>query len=36
MHAGGESFQQIPCLNDQEVYVRYLADRVARWQPSHK
>jgi ferrochelatase len=36
LHAGGESFEQIPCLNDQEVYVRYLADRVARWEPSHK
>jgi len=36
LHAGGESFEQVPCLNDQDVYVRYLADRVARWEPSHK
>jgi protoheme ferro-lyase len=35
MHAGGESFEQIPCLNDQDVYVKYLADRVVRWKPSH-
>ena len=28
LHAGGESFEQIPCLNDQDVYVKYLADRA--------
>ena len=35
MHAGGESFEQIPCLNDQDVYVKYLSDRVVSWKPSH-
>jgi ferrochelatase len=29
--AGGESFEQIPCLNDQEPYIRFLAGRVERW-----
>ena len=29
--AGGESFQQIPCLNDQPPYVDFLAGRVSRW-----
>ena len=31
MAAGGESFQQIPCLNDQKPYIDFLAQRVARW-----
>lgn len=35
LHAGGESFEQIPCLNDQDVYVNYLAKRTADWQPRH-
>jgi ferrochelatase len=29
--AGGESFQQIPCLNDQPPYIDFLAKRVRRW-----
>jgi ferrochelatase len=35
LHAGGESFEQIPCLNDQDVYVKYLADRATAWKPNH-
>lgn len=31
LHAGGEKFQQIPCLNDQPPYVAFLAGRVRRW-----
>lgn len=31
MRAGGESFVQIPCLNDQAPYVEFLASRVGRW-----
>jgi ferrochelatase len=30
--AGGRSFRQIPCLNDQSPYIEFLAGRVARWQ----
>jgi ferrochelatase len=29
--AGGESFEQIPCLNDREPYIRFLAGRIDRW-----
>jgi ferrochelatase len=29
--AGGESFTQIPCLNDHPAYVDFLATRTARW-----
>jgi ferrochelatase len=29
--AGGESFSQIPCLNDQPPYIDFLANRVRRW-----
>ena len=29
--AGGESFTQIPCLNDHPAYVDFLASRVRRW-----
>jgi len=29
--AGGESFQQIPCLNDQPAYIEFLAKRTERW-----
>ena len=30
--AGGESFELIPCLNDQAPYIKFLQGRVARWQ----
>ena len=30
--AGGEFFQQVPCLNDQPAYIDFLAKRVADWQ----
>lgn len=29
--AGGESFEQIPCLNDQPAYIHFLANRVRDW-----
>ncbi|HEX2855372.1 MAG TPA: ferrochelatase [Opitutaceae bacterium] len=29
--AGGVSFQQIPCLNDQAPFIEFLAGRVERW-----
>ena len=29
--AGGESFELIPCLNDQAPYIDFLAGRVAAW-----
>ncbi|MGH7996858.1 MAG: ferrochelatase [Opitutaceae bacterium] len=29
--AGGETFRYIPCPNDQEPYLRFLAGRVRRW-----
>jgi ferrochelatase len=29
--AGGESFQQIPCLNDQPPFIDFLANRVRSW-----
>lgn len=29
--AGGESFEQIPCLNDQPPYIDFLAKRVGAW-----
>jgi ferrochelatase len=31
LDAGGESFRYIPCLNDQEPYIAFLAGRVRRW-----
>jgi ferrochelatase len=31
MDAGGESFEQIPCLNDQPAYISFLSGRVNRW-----
>lgn len=31
LEAGGESFRQIPCLNDQEPFIHFLAQRVERW-----
>ena len=29
--AGGESFTQVPCLNDQPAYIDFLAKRVQHW-----
>jgi ferrochelatase len=29
--AGGETFEQIPCLNDQPPYIDFLANRVRCW-----
>lgn len=31
LHAGGETFQHVPCLNDQPPYIRFLSGRVRRW-----
>lgn len=31
LEAGGESFEQIPCLNDHPAYIDFLAKRVQRW-----
>ena len=31
LEAGGESFEQIPCLNDQKPYIDFLAGRVHTW-----
>ncbi|MFA6287806.1 MAG: ferrochelatase [Opitutaceae bacterium] len=31
MHAGGEMFQHVPCLNDQPPYITFLAGRVHAW-----
>lgn len=31
LHAGGEFFLQVPCLNDQPAYIDFLAGRVRRW-----
>ncbi len=31
LHAGGESFVQIPCLNDHPAYIDFLAKRSQRW-----
>lgn len=31
MEAGGSSFEQIPCLNDQGPYIDFLANRVQKW-----
>jgi len=31
LHAGGEAFTQIPCLNDQPPFIDFLAQRVRRW-----
>ena len=33
--SGGDSFQQIPCLNDQQPYIDFLAGRVRRWLNQH-
>ena len=31
LEAGGESFAQIPCLNDHPAYIDFLAKRTERW-----
>lgn len=31
LEAGGESFQQIPCLNDHPAFIDFLAKRCASW-----
>ncbi len=31
LEAGGQSFRQIPCLNDHPAYVEFLANRVNEW-----
>jgi ferrochelatase len=31
LHAGGEWFQHVPCLNDQPPYIEFLAGRVRAW-----
>jgi protoporphyrin/coproporphyrin ferrochelatase len=31
LHAGGDWFQHIPCLNDQPPYIDFLAGRVRAW-----
>jgi len=31
LSAGGESFEQIPCLNDQQPYIDFLAGRARKW-----
>jgi protoporphyrin/coproporphyrin ferrochelatase len=31
LEAGGESFKQIPCLNDQEPYIAFMRTRVDAW-----
>jgi protoporphyrin/coproporphyrin ferrochelatase len=31
LHAGGETFVHVPCLNDQPPYIDFLQSRVAAW-----
>lgn len=31
LHAGGQAFHHVPCLNDQPPYITFLAGRVRRW-----
>jgi protoporphyrin/coproporphyrin ferrochelatase len=31
LHAGGDWFQHVPCLNDQPPYIHFLAGRVRAW-----
>ena len=31
LHAGGESFHHVPCLNDSPAYIRFLEGRVHNW-----
>ncbi len=35
IEAGGEEFEQIPCLNDQKPYIDFLAGRVNTWVSKH-
>ncbi len=35
IEAGGEEFEQIPCLNDQKPYIDVLAGRVNTWVSKH-
>ena len=30
--AGGESYEQVPCLNTHPKFIEFLADRVQQWQ----
>ena len=34
LEAGGEEFNQIPCLNDHPKWIDLLADRCRRWAQS--
>ncbi len=34
--AGGDSFEHIPCLNDQPVWIDFLENRVRQWQSGIK
>ncbi len=36
MEAGGETFQAIPCLNDQPPYINFLHTRVQNWLQSSR
>ena len=31
LQAGGESFRQIPCLNDHPTYIHFLSNRIKSW-----
>jgi ferrochelatase len=31
LHAGGEKFQHVPCLNDSAAYIGFLEGRVRAW-----
>ncbi len=31
LHAGGETFQHVPCLNDQAPYIDFLKKRIDAW-----
>ena len=31
LDSGGESFLQIPCLNDRQPYIEFLAGRARKW-----
>jgi ferrochelatase len=31
LHAGGEWFEHIPCLNSQACFIRFLSGRVSQW-----
>ena len=32
LEAGGETFEQIPCLNDHPAWIRFLREKVLSWQ----